>query len=271
MNVSLGHLEQLRNAEECNYTASLSRLGQTATLIDDFSDAYRTLNDLLRQSQDPPEHLLAVSILLLSTEYQLEKACLECVRGHLTDSVQITRRAIESAAFAARIARHPHLAPLWFRASTDDGSYDEYKDKFSPKKIFPKDDELLAKLEDRWDHASRVSHSSAYSVARRSSIHLGEGSLEFGFKVFETDDEDRSEPARTLLYILDTHLGILRVFEKVLREQLGDLFKSWEVRRNGLDAKLAAYKELWRDVILTAGADEETNDEPDRLRDEPSG
>jgi hypothetical protein len=219
------------------------------------------MNNLLRQTQDPPEHLLAVSLLFLSAAYQLEKGCLECLRGHLTDSFQATRRAIEAAAFGARIARHPHLARLWFEASKDNDTYDDYREKFAPKKIFPADDELLARLKARWDHASRVSHSSSYSVARRSSIHLEEDSLGFEFVVFEIDDEDRSEPARTLLFILDTHLGVLRVFESVFSDQLGFRLRSWEVRKNALDAKLAAYKERWRDLILSSGSSDEM-DEP---------
>jgi hypothetical protein len=246
----LASLRAMIDADDNNYTVSLERIGDTATLVEDFVAAFEGLCELLRETEDPPKHLHTISILLLSTAYQFEKACLECLRGRLTDGIQITRRSIEAAAFAARIARHPHLAEVWFKASPHDESYDEYRKKFSPSKLFPADDELLQKLQRRWDYASRQIHTSVSSIARRASITLGGQSLEFEFRQFEVVDDDPSEPALSLLWILDTHLGVLLVFQRVFTEQLGELTKAGAVRMNAIDAKMEIHRELWRYRIL---------------------
>jgi len=251
-------LDRLRLAEENNFEVSVGRLGETASLVEDFADVYQSLCDLLRETTDPPDHLFSISLLYLSTAYQLEKACLECLRGRLTDAVQITRRGVEAAAFAARIARHPHLGELWFRASVTDGTYDEYRQKFGPAKIFPKDDAFLRRLYERWDQASRQSHTSVYSLSRRAGMQLESGRIEFKFNHFEVHDDDEAEPARALLWILDTHRGILQLFHMIFREQLGpEKLRAWEVRLNALEAKFVAHRERWREVILKSALDEE--------------
>jgi hypothetical protein len=87
------------------------------------------------------------------------------------------------------------------------------------------------------------------SVAARTSIELLQGGLEFTFRTFEVDNDDPGEPARTFLWVLDTHLGILRVFVRVLEDQLGDGMAAWRVREDSLDTSLGIHRERWRDRI----------------------
>lgn len=252
-------LTRMREAEENNFQTSLERLGDTASLVEDLLAGYEALFRLLRETEDPPEHLFSVSLLFLSCAYQFEKACLECLRGRLTDSVQITRRAIEAAAFSVRIARHPHLAEVWLKASIEDGTYETYRKKFTACKLFPAGDPVLERMGRRWDSSSRQSHTSAYSLSRRSSIRLEDDKLEFEFAQFEVEDADHSEPARALLWIMDTHFGVLQLFEGVLTQQLGPSgLSAWQVRKNALDAKFSEHKERWRPLIQTLDGDEDT-------------
>ena len=247
------NLEELRSAEENNFQVSLERLGNTASLVHDFDEGYRAIGRLLRKTKDPAEYLQAVSVLFLSSEYHLEKACLACLRGDLAGSHQVTRQAIEAAAFSARISRHHHLGELWFEASKDDDTWDEFMEKFSPSKIFPEDDDDLSRLRRRWDAASRRSHTNVYSLADRAGIRIEDGNLEFEFFRFGVRNEDESQPAGTLLWTLDTHFGILKIFERVFAEQLGeDNLRAWEVRRNALGLKLGQHKEIWRERIMPA-------------------
>jgi hypothetical protein len=251
-----GPLAGFREAEENNFQVSVSRLGNTATLIDDFVDAYQALFRLLRETSDPPEHFLAISLLMLSVAYEFEQACLHCLRGHLTDSMQATRRAIEAGAFAARIARHPHLAVVWSSASVKDDSYDKYREKFAPAKIFDDDDTLLNTLRDRWDSASRQTHTSVYSLARRSKAGHSEDGVYFEFNHFEVDDDDASEPARTFLWTLDTHAVILQLSVSVVAGQLGKArLAAWTVRWTALEAKFGAHREMWRTRIIPGPVD----------------
>jgi hypothetical protein len=243
-------LERTRSAEENNYCASADRLGDTVSLIDDFLEAYDQLSTLLRRTADPPDELVVISLLFLACEYQMEKATLECLRGRLTDSVQITRRAIELAAFSARIHRHPHLAAKWIDATRGEDEYRKYMEAFRGGKIFPTDDKLLTSLAERYDVASKQFHGSPQSMASRSQIDVGDDSIDLGFAHFEIRDDDPAEPARMFLWILDTHSVILRVFEEIFTKQLGEHVREWEVRRNGIEAKLASHKNKWASVVF---------------------
>ena len=51
------NLEELRSAEENNFQVSLERMGNTASLVHDFSEAYRAISRLLRETRDPAEYL----------------------------------------------------------------------------------------------------------------------------------------------------------------------------------------------------------------------
>lgn len=253
--MDLTRLDELRQAEENNFAASVERLGDTATLAEDFSDAYEAIARLLRDTNDPPAHLFVVTVLFLAARYQLERAVLDVFRARLSDGFQATRRAAEVAAFAAKIHRHPHLADVWLHAAKGEAEYEEYRKKFS-KDLWPDDDELLSRLYSRYDHASRQFHGSPFSVGGRASIHTKDKSIEFGFRTFEIGDDD-AEPASSLLWVLDTHFGILKVFVRVLEEQLGSGVAGWAVRETALDAKLGAHRKKWEGAIRRRIADNE--------------
>jgi hypothetical protein len=246
--MKLSRLDELREAEENNYTASLERLGETASLAEDFIDAYEAVGRLLRQTKDPPDHLYVVSVLLLAARYQLERAALDVLRARITDAFQATRRAAELAAFAAKIHRHPHLSEVWLRAAKGETDYEKYRKKFSSD-LFPVDDALLNRLGSRYDHGSKQFHGSPFSVGGRASVQAREGSVDFEFRTFEIDNEDDAEPASSFLWVLDTHFGILKVFLRILEAQLGQTIAGWKVRETALEAKLEAHRRKWEPVI----------------------
>jgi hypothetical protein len=73
-----------------------------------------------------------------------------------------------------------------------------------------------------------------------------EFNLEFDY--FQLSASDPGEPIRTLLFILDTHFGILQVFENVLNGVVAHDPSKWAVQRNIGDGKLAIHKAKWRSV-----------------------
>jgi hypothetical protein len=237
--------DQLRQNEEDCYKVSLARLGDTATLAEDVSDAYESISQLLVETKYPPEHFRVLIILFFAAQWELERAMLDTFRAKLTDALQPTRRAIELAAFAAKIDRDPPLADVWLEASRDEVSYKGYRKKFANP--FPKDDELLNNLGGRYDLCSKRFHGSLHSMETRAAIERRGRSLAFQFRPFESDDD--AEPAHTLLWILDTHLGILKVFVRVFSKQLGIALKSWEVRETALEAKMDHHWLRWRPVL----------------------
>ena len=93
---------------------------------------------------------------------------LSLFRGHATDPLFFIRQAVETCAFAVRIRQHPHLLQVWAEASKNAKSYKKYQGKFTQRGLFPDTDTLLMQLYDRYDFASKLMHSSVYSV----SLHM---------------------------------------------------------------------------------------------------
>ena len=138
----------------------------------------------------------------------------------------------------------------WIKAHDDESAYGVYRKKFGGKGLFPKGDPVLEKLGSRYDFCSKSVHSSIYSLAQRMEFESSEKKFRILYNLFEINEDDKSEPARMYLWTLDTHLGIIRVFEKVFEEAISYDLKRWEVRRNGVDAKLGVYKSKWQSSIL---------------------
>jgi hypothetical protein len=108
----------------------------------------------------------------------------------------------------------------------------------------------LRELGSRYGAASKLGHPSVYAMAGHTKAKMGDAGFALEFKYFELKNNDLSEPARTFLWIIDTHFGILRLFEEVLAEAIAHDLTTWEVRRNGVDARLGVQKLRWKDIIL---------------------
>ena len=198
----------------------------------------------------PRDEIVTSSQFLLACRYQLVVGAITSLRGHLSDSHMYTRKAIEFSAFAARVKKHPHLAMVWLKADAKDAeSYGKYREKFSPGKLFPADHAVLKELYDRYDHCSKVSHPSLYSICRHIETERTATDFNIRFNYCELKNNDLSEPAQTFLWIVDTHFGILQVFEEVLADVIAHDRKKWEVQRNAVDGKVAVHKEKWKPVI----------------------
>ncbi len=244
-------LEHIRQSEDHNYSLARQAVGDSATLVEDLLGLYKLLAEMIENSGVPPhDEIVAGSTFLLGCRYQLTIGSLNILRGHLTDSFFFLRKAIELCAFAVRVKRHPHLAMEWLCAGSDEAAYEQYRKKFASSKIFPDDHALLCQLQERYDDCSRRAHSSVYSLAHHCKPKEGESKFTINFNYFELSNEDRSEPIRTLLYTIDTHLGILRVFEDVLSDAIGHDRVRWDLQRNAVDAKIGVHKGKWKTVIM---------------------
>lgn len=236
-------LEQVHESAQGNYQESLRLLGDSVLLVQDFVDLYQRASEIVsgspKAAQD--EHVMGLNFLM-GARYYLVKATTDCLRGHITDTFGGTRMAIEQAAFAARVKRHPHLATVWLNASADEATYDEYREKF--KKLFPNDDDALHELGARYDFCAKQTHPSIYSFAGRSRIKETERHYDFKFEYFQMQS-DGSEPVRTFLWILNTHVLVLSVFRRVLGDALTEDVKAYEMRVNSVEAKLATHAGMW--------------------------
>jgi hypothetical protein len=245
----MDELEMMRKGEDINYNASRKLLGNSIFLVRDICNLYRCMIEFLMHHKDKnKDENVAIAHFILYCKYNLLIASLSLLRGHLSDSFYISRKAIEIGAFAARVKKHAHLATLWRDASDEDQSYEKYRKKFSPSKLFncgvPLEDELC-KL---YDFCSKYSHPSYYSIVRQ--IDEDEENKQISFKYFELNNRDLSEPIRILLWTISTHYRIIKLFEELLNDIIKPYRQEWGLKIKELLRKMAYYKSKWKDVIF---------------------
>jgi hypothetical protein len=247
-------IEHVAQSEERNYSTSEAVLGDTLSLVQEMVDLYQLVVSLIEKSGVPPkDEIVAGAQFLAACRYQLVVGALALLRGHVNDSFHFSRKAIELCAFAARVKKHPHMAMIWLQAWRSPDAYNAFREKFSPGKLFPQDHAILGKLYDRYDFASKFIHSSVYSTARHIQVvHETPSSFHLDFDYFQLKETDRSEPAGTFLWIIDTHFGILRVFEGVLDAVINSNRQRWDVSRNYVDSKIGMHKAKWQPILLEA-------------------
>lgn len=243
-------IDLLRQAEETNYNVSRERLGDTAELVQHAVNLYQLLFDFVERSAvKPRDEIVAGGMFLGACRYQLVVGSLTALRGHLNDSHFFTRRAVELCAFAYRIKSDPKLGMDWLQAWRDGPKYKQFRKDFSTKELFPTSHALLNNLYKRYELSSKLVHSSIYGFGRSLVTSAQPGMWQITFSYCELQDEDVSEPAGTLLYIVDTHFGILRVFEEVFAEVIAHDKIAWEAARNALDMTIGQHKAKWKAVL----------------------
>jgi len=243
-------LDTLRKGEENNYAVACSQMDDSVSLIEDLVGLYELMASMFETSGVPPrDEVFAPGQFLLMDRYNLTLGVLAAMRGHISDSFYFSRKAIEACAFAARIKRSPKLATDWLRAVEDDSSYEKFREKFSAGKLFPQGHPLLAVLKGRYSLCCKMTHPSIISFGGHLDVQEGQSLFRLKFDYFQLNDSDQSEPIRTLLFIADTHLGILRIFEEILAPVVNHDRKRWEVNLNAVDAKSALHKNKWKQTV----------------------
>jgi len=243
----LTELQDVYESADTNYRESLRLLGDSISITQDFVDLYQRASDIAAGSPLAlkDEHVMGMKFLMASRCY-LVTGIADCLRCHLADTSGKTRMAIEQAAFAARVKRHPHLAKVWLDAGHDETAYDEYREKF--RKLFPDDHALLRVLGERYDMCAKQTHPSIYSFAGRSKVEQSDRHYTLKFEYFQAE-RDGSEPVRTFFFILNTHMLIVNVFREVLADAIVDDAKALELRANAVEAKYVAHLRGWADRI----------------------
>ena len=242
-------LENLRQGEDQNFAIARDRLGDTFSLVQDLNDLYDWFAGRIAERGPSVTPATVPGIYLFrGSQNMLNAGVIDCLRCHLTESSANTRVAIECVAFTSRISRHPHLGREWIEAGASDEAYDKYRRKFSGSSIFPKDEPDLEELSKRYDLCAKLGHPSFISFARRLEFNpKAPGSSKF--HVFDVREGNGAEPVRTFLWIVDTHATILDVYHRVFAAVVKNDQAGWDVRRNGLEAKLHLHSAKWLPVI----------------------
>src|SRR5215468_7919216 len=77
--------------------------------------------------------------------------------------------------------------------------------------------------------------------------HGYSGSLRFRTYLFQVRPDDPTEPLLTFLLCLDTHKGILMLFEEIFGDAVDR--PRWEVRRNAVEATWIVQRDRFRQII----------------------
>jgi len=244
----MDEIEQVHEIDEANYELSKRLLGDSFSIVQNLLDLYSELGRLIEGTLvKPPNELVIAVQFVLACRYQLTLGALTAFRGHLTDSSAYTRKAIELCGFAWGVKQDPDLASLWINAGDTEAAYSAYENKFRTGKLFPKGHHVLRELRNRYDVCSKLSHPSIYSLSRHIQADPSAATIRLNYS--ELKPQDPSEPIRTLLVIVDTHFGILRIFEEIFSDLIAHDRSTWEIRRNAVDAQIGLHRSKWRSVI----------------------
>lgn len=243
-------IDQFQQYEENNYRVSIIHLGSTFDLTDELLAIYAFLGELIGSYQGPPsESMLAGVTFLQDCEYLLHTSVLTLLRGHLSDSFRVVRRAIESSASAHRMAQDSATIGLWLYAQRSDANNKRYKAAFSVKSLFPKDHQLLTDLYQSYDICSKQMHSRLESFATRTTTTIDGGQEWIGIEYFDVGAHSPGEPARTFLWTIKTYLQILLVFEEVFVEVMQKDRATWEAKIRHVETQYDEHHACWKETI----------------------
>ncbi|MBM3569206.1 MAG: hypothetical protein FJX46_10700 [Alphaproteobacteria bacterium] len=246
----MDELDVVRRAEDANYLHSRKLLAEASALVQEFVGLYAGLGDMIRR-RVKGRTLVAVMAAqaLMGCRTDLVLGALAALRGHINDSFFYSRRAIEFCAFASAVSREPKLIDIWKDAGRDRPAYNKYLRTFRSEKLFPEGHRFLKDLQSRFDTASKYAHPSPYAFAGRVATDSRDIELSLTFDYFQVGDQDPSEPVRTMLWLLNTHLMVIFVFEEFLGDAPGKDKDAWVKRREAAIALLTQQQKTWAKVI----------------------
>jgi hypothetical protein len=222
-------------AENKNFEFTTRTLGDTAELVQDFQDLYKTLagSVLIPDGGAVTERAKVAIIslhLLMKSRANLLIGCLTLLRGYQGNSLLFLRGAIEACAIAALLKAKPGRADLWLNAGGSEEAYRQYRKKF--RELFPKGDALLQELYGRYDWCSRVIHGSPYSLAGHCSYPDSETEDILHFKLFDLPGDHTI--VSSLYFTLDAHKRVLTKFADVLADNIRANERVWQLHFNSL-------------------------------------
>jgi len=249
-NADMAEIEKIHDNEEEHYKESLEDLRAPLGLVNSMADLYLTF---YRMAGGAPFKLrieaMARIYMAQACMHRLSMGTLAVQRAHHYDSFRNTREAIEAAAYAVHIKNHPHLTRLWRKGSKDDVSYAQYRKAFSPGVLFPKGVPTFGELKKRYDLCAKLSHPSFLASAPSFKVTRNEDGRGVVYPYFHGGPENAFARAETLLWMVDTHVLILKVLELALPEIVVHGGLVWPIHRNAMEASLDVHKAQFKRAV----------------------
>ncbi|MFQ5902988.1 MAG: hypothetical protein ACE5JO_04795 [Candidatus Binatia bacterium] len=243
-------LRDFLQIEEATLRSNLDAAPDIAAILERIASFYRRIEEGIRDTREArvEDRLVLICLFHESFKFWLS-AVATLLRGHLTEFLPMIRGAIESAAYAHKIRRHPNLAEIWLRREERRGEFNAaFRRGGIERQLFPEDEPLVRTLWRSFNTASTFGvHSNrerlAFSLQARESP---DGNLELGLLFGSTDLE---MIRRCAGFCVTVAYRMLEVFRPCFEDITG--LAVWTTEWAQLQAQIMPFLELAR-----GGADE---------------
>lgn len=184
--------DQFRIREEATFQELKALLGDSFSLIYDLLRLYDTFIDLALKPVFALNDSHQIPALLHSLQWMKHEAIagtMTIVRGHISDSSNFSRRAIELCAFVSKMYADKEAAKRWMEAGTSNKAQERYLSTFPAWKLVKEllTPDLIAMYEDD----CLTVHPSFFAVAKRASLDE-DRTHRFSYFDLEEDDEQQT-------------------------------------------------------------------------------
>jgi hypothetical protein len=229
-------------------------LGSTSKLVDDVSALYELLMKLVVNAPKFAEFFdinqrTAFFHCLQSLRYTLIMSVTTLFRGHVTDSTNYSRRAIEICAFLVEICSDTESAKRWIEMGKSGNARDKYKSRFQAHQVVKKHKDILSEEVDKlYDNFCLFVHPSYFSMHFQISTT---GKLEHQFHYFKHESEDQRVNLITQYFILlNAHVCLVKAFARFIdKKDIGFDDKVWQERKTQCIEKVEQEKTAWKPVL----------------------
>lgn len=239
----------LRDQEEKNFQGLKKVLGESFGLIYDLLDLYDVFFKLALKPVVKLDDANQIPALLHSLQWMKHEAIagtMTLMRGHITDSSNFSRRALEICAFIVRMYSDKEAAKRWMEAGTSNKARDRYVSAFPAWKLVK---ELLTpELVKMYEDDCLDVHPSFFAVTKRASL---DDDRTHRFSYFDLDEADGHQTFLVMSFfnICICHGKIMEFLTTVFYPSGQFDSETWLTSYLAFVQKFQALRELWRPII----------------------
>jgi len=250
-------INEIYKLEDKGYKDSMQKLDVTILIkeIINLYDPLTKIQNFLLKDEKANYEIIALQTFinhayLLDCKSRFISTCFSAFRGHFSDSLILLRIAIEACACAYRIKKRSHLAKVILESVNSNQKYKEYINKFKTSELFPAQliHPIMNELHKRYKECSKRAHSNIVSMALSIKFPINHNKL-IEKDYFEYNKAGPTGVAWHLFYIIDTHIGILQIFDEVFKDIIDFNRKNWLINLKQVKNKTSLHIKNWPELI----------------------
>ena len=251
------NLDHLRDAEENNYQFLKELLGDSYNLLPELLRLYEVFIKLavepvfqLETISQPP----AILHLLQWLKNEAVAGAITLMRGHIADSSNYSRRALEISAFVLKMYHDADSAASWMASGRSKRAQNKYLAAFPAYKLVR---ELLpADLVDMYEDDCLSVHPSFAGVSSRASL---DPDMVHRFKFFDLDEADEKQTYFVLKFfqLCICHARIMNALAQTFASHESFDSAQWQVACTDYMHRLQEKHSIWMPAFEALLAAEE--------------